>query len=62
MLVLNRRRGEGIWIGEGESAVHIVILDTGRQIRVGIEAPDSIKIRRDELEPLPKIEPLPEVG
>jgi len=48
MLVLSRKIGERIVIG-GE--VTLTVLDVrGQQVRLGIEAPRSIAIRRAELE------------
>lgn len=47
MLVLSRKRGESILIGEN---VSIKILDIrGNTIRIGIEAPKDIPISRSEL-------------
>ncbi|GAB2873684.1 carbon storage regulator CsrA [Nocardioides pacificus] len=47
MLVLSRRAGESIVIGDD---VTITILDVrGDVVRVGIEAPRSIKVHRAEL-------------
>lgn len=47
MLVLNRRRGEAIQI---EGGIRIVILDSDRRgAKVGIEAPDTVRIQREEL-------------
>ena len=47
MLVLTRRRGESIMIG---SDVSVTILDVrGDQVRVGIDAPRSIKVHREEV-------------
>jgi len=43
MLQLTRRPGQTIEIGD-DIVIHFV--STGHQIRVGIEAPDSFKIRR----------------
>jgi carbon storage regulator CsrA len=51
MLVISRKRGEGIKIGEGKDQIHVVILATGNQVKVGIDAPESVHILRDELEP-----------
>jgi carbon storage regulator CsrA len=51
MLVLSRRTGEQLVIGEG---VTITILKVcGEQIRIGIEAPPAVQIRRGELPPRP---------
>ena len=47
MLVLTRRGGEGIVIGE---QIVITILEVkGTQIRIGIEAPKDVSIYRKEL-------------
>jgi carbon storage regulator len=51
MLVLSRRTGEQLIIGEG---ITITILKVcGEQIRIGIEAPPAVQIRRGELPPRP---------
>jgi len=45
MLVLSRRKGESIAIGEN---VKITILEQrGNRVRVGIEAPRAMAIRRE---------------
>jgi carbon storage regulator len=50
MLVLSRREGEAVMIG---TEVTIVILGVkGRQVRVGITAPKSIDICREEISPI----------
>ncbi len=47
MLVISRKRDQGIQIGEG---VSIRILDIDRnRVRLGIDAPREVKISRDEL-------------
>lgn len=47
MLVLSRKVGETIWIGED---VEIVISEVkGEQVKIGIRAPRSIDIVRGEL-------------
>ena len=47
MLVLTRRRGEGITIGP---AIRVVVLGIkGGQIRLGVEAPTAVEIHRDEV-------------
>lgn len=47
MLILTRRSGEGIRIGED---IRVVILEIkGNQVRIGIEAPDSTQVHRDEV-------------
>jgi carbon storage regulator len=46
MLVLNRKIGERIFIGPG---IEIAIVDVrGSKVRIGIEAPADIRIRRVE--------------
>lgn len=47
MLVLTRRVGEGITIG---SNIRVVVVEIkGGQVRLGIEAPATISIHRDEI-------------
>jgi carbon storage regulator len=47
MLVLTRKGGEGIAIGD---AITVKILDIkGNQVRIGIEAPRDLRIYREEL-------------
>ena len=47
MLVLTRRTGEGIMIGE---EIEIKILDvSGEKVRVGIDAPREINVYRTEV-------------
>jgi len=47
MLVLSRKVGETIWIGED---VEIVISEVkGEQVKIGIKAPRSIDVIRGEL-------------
>ncbi len=58
MLVLSRKEGESIEI-EGGIRVKIVAMQGGR-VKVGIEAPDSVCIKRSELcfeTPMPFPEP-----
>ena len=51
MLILSRRPGEAVMIGDD---VTIVILGLkGRQVRVGISAPKSTNIYREEIFPSP---------
>jgi len=47
MLILNRKVGERIVIGDG--IVVTVVAVHGQQVRVGIEAPASVRIWREEL-------------
>lgn len=47
MLLLTRRKQESIHIGEN---IIITVVDfTGRSVRLGISAPDDVKIIREEL-------------
>ena len=50
MLVLSRKVGQRIVIGEGISVVISRI--TGSHVSIGVEAPREIPIRRGELMPL----------
>ncbi len=47
MLVLSRKVGERIWIGE-EISVTVVRI-TGGGVRIGIEAPTEMPVVREEL-------------
>lgn len=47
MLVLSRRVGEKIEIGNGVTVT--VLRMTGNSVRIGIEAPDQVVIRRSEI-------------
>ncbi|HEU20353.1 MAG TPA: carbon storage regulator [Deltaproteobacteria bacterium] len=47
MLILTRKLGESIRIGD---SIRITISDVkGKQIRIGIEAPDDIAVHREEV-------------
>lgn len=47
MLILTRKSGEGIRIGDD---IRVVILEIkGNQIRIGIEAPQNTQVHRDEV-------------
>lgn len=47
MLVLTRKSGEGIWIGDD---IRIQVLEVkDNQIRIGIRAPEDKTILRDEV-------------
>lgn len=47
MLVLTRRRGEGVTIG---SDIKVIVLGMrDGQVRLGIEAPPHVQVRRDEV-------------
>lgn len=51
MLVLSRKEGEKIVIGDGEDSIVLTILEFRRlgEIRIGIEAPKHMVIRRSEV-------------
>lgn len=52
MLVLKRRPGEKIVIGDGPSAVVVkVVRVDGSSVRLAIDAAEHVQIRRWELEP-----------
>lgn len=52
MLVLSRKLGEKITIGDGPNAVVITVVDIDRgKIRLGIDAPRDVPIYRQELKP-----------
>lgn len=48
MLVLSRKQNERIRVGE--SVVVTVVRVNGDKVRIGIEAPSTMKVLRDELE------------
>lgn len=50
MLVLTRKVGERIQIGD-EIIISVIRVQNGK-VRVGIEAPDNVRVRRDELNDL----------
>lgn len=47
MLILARKDGEGIRIGD--EIIVTVVSSSGGQVRLGIEAPDRIAIHREEV-------------
>jgi len=50
MLVLSRRQYEGVTIGEGDSAVHVEVVEIMRyKVRLGFTGPDGVPIHRDEV-------------
>lgn len=48
MLILSRRPDESIIIGDDDVKITILSIQ-GRQVRIGIEAPDDITIHRQEV-------------
>ena len=58
MLVLTRKVGESLIIGD--NVVITVVSQKGGQVRLGIEAPASVSIQREEIVNTPKSsEPIP---
>lgn len=47
MLVLTRKRGEKIMIGD--SIIVTVVSVKGRQVQIGVDAPDDVTIHREEI-------------
>jgi carbon storage regulator CsrA len=45
-LVIERKEGEGLFIGRGVRVVVVEVTDTGR-VRLGIEAPRNVAVSRD---------------
>jgi len=59
MLVLSRRKGERVHIGE--RIVLTVIESRNGQVRLGFEAPEEVAILREEVRSHPRQSPIPEV-
>lgn len=50
MLILTRRTGETLCIGEGENKVDVMVLGVkGNQVRIGINAPKHVSVHREEI-------------
>jgi carbon storage regulator len=50
MLVLTRKVGEVIVIGEGEAAVEVCVVSIqGRKIRLGVRTPHGVSVDREEV-------------
>ncbi|MHC4647023.1 MAG: carbon storage regulator [Planctomycetota bacterium] len=49
MLVLARRAGQAIQIGEGPSAAIVTVLNVNGTVRLGVEAPRNVPVDRGEL-------------
>ena len=47
MLVLTRRGGESVRIGDDVTVT--VLEDRGRQVRIGIHAPNDVPVHREEV-------------
>jgi carbon storage regulator len=60
MLVLSRKPGEKIVLGQG---ITVTVLEVqGGRVRVGIEAPDEVRVLRGELACWLELEGRPEEG
>lgn len=46
MLVISRRKGESLWIGED---IKVMVVRDGNNVRIGIDAPTGVPILRDEV-------------
>ena len=58
MLCLSRREGEQILIGDN---IRLTVVRIGNQVKLGIEAPKEMNIRRAELPPKPReVQPCPQ--
>lgn len=54
-LVLSRKLGEKITIGDGPDAIELTVVDIDRgKIRLGIRAPRQVPVYRNELLPVNK--------
>ena len=50
MLILTRRVGETIIIGDDDQMVKITVLGVkGNQVRIGVNAPKSVAVHREEI-------------
>jgi len=50
MLILSRRPDEVVDIGIAEDQVKVRVLSVnGKQVRLGIEAPEHVKVNREEI-------------
>lgn len=48
MLILTRKKGETIVIGD-DIRITVMQVDRGANVRIGIEAPNSVKVDRQEI-------------
>ncbi len=51
MLILTRRDGEEVFIGNGKDLIRVIVRKgDGDRVSIGIDAPKDMTIRRGELE------------
>ena len=50
MLVLSRKQSQRIRVGN--SIIVTIVRVSGDKVRIGIEAPDGVRVLREELEPI----------
>jgi carbon storage regulator len=50
MLILTRRAGETLVIGEGASQITVTVMAVkGHQVRLGVHAPKNVQVDREEI-------------
>jgi len=50
MLILTRRVGETLIIGEGADQITVTVLGVnGNQVRIGVDAPKDVPVHREEV-------------
>ena len=50
MLILTRRVGETLMIGDGEKIITVTVLGVkGNQVRLGVNAPKDVPVHREEI-------------
>ncbi|WP_099205326.1 carbon storage regulator [Scatolibacter rhodanostii] len=49
MLIITRKEGDSVVIDLGEEIIEITVTEVGKQVRLGITAPEKCKIWRKEL-------------
>jgi len=54
MLVLSRKKGERIVIGNGDVILEVVSI-TGGRVRIGIQAPKDVRVVRHEILEVPSL-------
>lgn len=49
MLIISRKENDAIVIDTGKEQIEVAVVELGRQVRLGISAPESCRIWRKEL-------------